>query len=87
LKQSKSATKQGNLLEVVNKNVKSYSPVKEPDSKYNKKERQDQIKKVLISSIRLKMKLKKQVQQLKESPVIDENVILKHLSFMMKTEN
>ncbi len=45
----------------------------------NKFEIQKQIKKVLVNSIRLKMKLKEQVTCLKQKIVIDEKVIMDNL--------
>lgn len=47
--------------------------------KFDKKERQEDIKKVLVNSIRLKMKLKQQLESLKEYKEIDEDVIMENL--------
>lgn len=47
--------------------------------KFNIKERQEQIKKVLITSIRLKMKLENQLNNLKSNILIDEDIIIQHL--------
>lgn len=49
-----------------------------------KQEIRRQIKKVLISSIRLKMKLKTQVDSLKNKYYIDEKVILQNLKLPLK---
>jgi hypothetical protein len=52
--------------------------------KLEKQEIRRQIKKVLISSIRLKMKLKAQVTSLKNKYYIDEKVILQNLRLPMQ---
>ncbi len=49
-----------------------------------KQEIRRQIKKVLINSIRLKMKLKTQVDSLKNKYYIDEKVILQNLKLPMQ---
>lgn len=41
----------------------------------NRKERQEEIKKVLINSIQLKVELKKQLKALKEKEIIDSEII------------
>lgn len=48
-------------------------------NKASRKRKQEEIKDVLVESIKLKMKLKKQLKFLKEKKVIDENVILANL--------
>ncbi len=55
--------------------VRSQSPC----VKIDKKEVKKQIKKVLVNSIRLKMKLKQQITSLKNKLIIDEKVILENL--------
>lgn len=55
--------------------------------KFDKKERQENIKKLLIASIRLKMKLQKQVTLLKENVPIDEELILQHLKLETVTKS
>ncbi len=56
-------------------NYNSSSP-----QKLDKTEIRKQIKKVLINSIRLKMKLKQQVNSLRHKCYIDEKIILEHLN-------
>lgn len=53
-----------------------------PEKKNIYNERQEIIKKYLIEAIRLKNKLKKQINSLKEKPVIDENFILMNFNHM-----
>ena len=55
--------------------------------KLDKQEIRRQIKKVLINSIRLKMKLKAQVTSLKNKYFIDEKIILQHLKLPVKNTN
>jgi hypothetical protein len=45
-----------------------------------------QIKKVLVTSIRLKMKLQKQNEYLRHKSIIDEKVILEHLNLPFKNK-
>ncbi len=53
-----------------------------PEKKDIYHERQEIIKKYLIEAIRLKNKLKKQINSLKEKPVIDDNFILMNFKQM-----
>jgi hypothetical protein len=55
--------------------------------KLDKQEIRMQIKKVLINSIRLKMKLKAQVTSLKNKYYIDEKIILQHLKLPVNNTN
>lgn len=59
---------------------RSKSPeLNKSQNRLTKKDIQKQIKKVLITSMRLKMKLKEQVESLKNNVIIQENVIVQHL--------
>jgi len=49
------------------------------DIKVNRKNRQVEIKEVLIQAVRLKMKLKKQLKALKGKKVIDDSIITSNL--------
>lgn len=60
------------------------SPSHPHPMRLEKQEIRRQIKKVLISSIRLKMKLKTQVDSLKNKYYIDEKVILQNLKLPLK---
>lgn len=47
--------------------------------KNEKKEKLDEVKKVLIDTVRLKMKLKTQLDNLQKTIKVDENVVIEHL--------
>jgi hypothetical protein len=55
--------------------------------KFSRKQRQEEIKKVLISSIKLKMTLKKQLKALRDKNLIDRGIISANLRLTNLDDN